>query len=104
MPQRQMWKLPALVFFGLTLMPGLLVAAGILITGRIDGISAGEIGALAWLIVVAVIFWCGVSSGMDEARRVIRRERNQCVKCGYDLRDSAGRCPECGSEVDARMH
>jgi len=31
-------------------------------------------------------------------RRRARRKRGQCSACGYDLRGSAGRCPECGVE------
>jgi hypothetical protein len=32
-------------------------------------------------------------------RRARRAERGLCVACGYDLRASIGRCPECGQVI-----
>ena len=34
-----------------------------------------------------------------QRRQSRRAMRNQCLHCGYDLRSSAGRCPECGTPI-----
>ncbi len=34
--------------------------------------------------------------GRGTARRIERRKRGHCIKCGYDLRETSGGCPECG--------
>jgi hypothetical protein len=80
--------------------------------------DAVPIGGNAFVYVVALIapswFVVGITAlppGLwylfwRRRRRVqLRRERGQCVRCGYDLRESPGRCPECGAaSTQAPVH
>ena len=55
-------------------------------------------------IFYAAILWL-LTLGPFTARRMIRRKRGHCIKCGYDLRGHSGgggeACPECGQELCA---
>ena len=53
-------------------------------------------------IFYAATLWL-LTLGSFAARRMIRRKRGHCIRCGYDLRAnySAG-CPECGWRREAR--
>jgi hypothetical protein len=55
--------------------------------------------AWAWLALPAGILPLIVASRMTLHRRRISRRRgaNLCVACGYDLRATPDRCPECGT-------
>ncbi len=54
-----------------------------------------------WSIAVG----CAVASGLLTVPPVLRRRkrarRGQCLHCGYDLRGSTERCPECGMAFGA---
>lgn len=72
--------------------PGLLVATGTAC------LLACAITQSLWLAVLAVGFW--VWAAVDRVllnRRFRRIVNGKCVKCGYDLRATPARCPECGA-------
>jgi hypothetical protein len=45
--------------------------------------------------IVVVVVWIIVPATGRERRR----QQKRCTKCGYDLRASSDRCPECGTPV-----
>ncbi len=54
--------------------------------------TASSIAGLIWTIWLVQAF-----------RRDLKRDRGGlCMKCGYDLRHSTERCPECGEPIRHR--
>ena len=49
------------------------------------------------ILVLGSTAWCSYAP----LRRRKRKKLGLCVKCGYDLRASKDRCPECGEEFDS---
>ena len=52
-----------------------------------------------WAVALPLLGWATWRLLGPAAERQRRQKRGQCVACGYDLRASSGRCPECGAEI-----
>lgn len=71
------------------------------------------LGAVLWVWLLGyvrglfwgVLLWGGLALAVElighgRQKRIAFRERNQlCLRCGYDLRATPDRCPECGTPV-----
>ena len=98
----------------------LLRIAGITYTREDTGYPTGERVAAGWppiqvyrlgrtVYVLSISYWLPFAALrlLPAARAVMSLRRRTplrvCRSCGYDLRASPGRCPECG-EVPTRRH
>jgi hypothetical protein len=109
-----MWKklitpvtiLALALFFALAaLMAWGALAVMVLLRARMDRIGLDNkpaglpipvhiLMAVGYTLATMLLFWC--------RRRLQRRLAGQCLTCGYDLRASPERCPECGTAPRAR--
>jgi hypothetical protein len=51
--------------------------------------------AVGWVVLIPAGVWLG-GFAMGRSRRRRRRLGGRCEGCGYDVRATPGRCPECG--------
>lgn len=62
---------------------------------------------LLLFIAVQFLIGCIVLSVLRLLGRLLRSSEpgpGCCAECGYDLRASHGRCPECGAAIPANLH
>jgi len=56
----------------------------------------------SWLVLVGLLSYPVLAFLRGPVHRWRYRRRGLCAKCGYDLRGSPGRCPECGDAIRRR--
>ena len=69
--------------------------------GRTQSIPAMRIFAIPFWFLVLLCAMVPVSWVAYALRRRRRVREHRCLNCGYDLRASGERCPECGTAVAA---
>lgn len=82
---------------------GVYLAIGVGVIRLLDRADDALHGLLApaMLAAIAIVYWLERSR---EKRLQRWRDTGCCLKCGYDLRASPDRCPECGTIVKPQLY
>lgn len=73
-----------------------------LVGGQWDGLRHWSLVVPCWFLVVAFAFLPSVR-WFWAIRATRARASGQCLRCGYDLRATPDRCPECGSVPKSKV-
>jgi hypothetical protein len=83
-----------------SLLPGLLLALATAVFSTVL-LKSGEPGWRLYKLLIAssgALFAAGLLAAWRRRQQRSRRVREgRCLQCGYDLRATPGRCPECGT-------
>jgi hypothetical protein len=92
---------------GISMAAGILLLATAVFARNMVSVGGGQFlmssldGSLAFLLYFVPSLWFFKTRQNDRRKR--RRQRCQqlglCPRCGYDLRATTDRCPECGTAV-----
>jgi hypothetical protein len=98
-PGQVLRSLPSWILFRGILSPILMPLW--LIVSALGRADPAWLGGLLWAAYLGMFGFIMIGWARIEARRRLLRERARlglCPRCGYDLRGSPERCPECGRD------